>query len=161
MARRFVFSLQTLLRVRTVREREAQRRLAARQAEIAQLDAADREAFAAIRAEQQSLLALQQGVTRALDLARGRAWIAQLQSQIAQRARMREELSMALAQIRQELLEARKQTRMLEKLRERRFADYVAEHQRHGRQSDEEVARRVHRMRVIEADGMDGAVQEA
>ena len=43
MARRFQFRLQTLLRVRQLEEQQAKRKVAARRAEIAQLDHLNRQ----------------------------------------------------------------------------------------------------------------------
>ncbi len=121
MAKRFRFSLETLLRVRRLREREAQRAVAAKQAEIVQLDRFDDETFAAIHAQHAALLRDQSGAR--LDpavLARGRGWLVHLRLQLARRAQERQQRQAELIGLQQILRDARTKTRALEELRERR-----------------------------------------
>ena len=128
MAKRFVFRLETLLRVRALREREAQRKLAMKRAEIARLDRLDEETAAEIGRQQQALLGGQRETQ--LDpvrLQRGRAWIAHLRRTVALRQVQRAELTAQLAQLAAAWREARKQQRVIEKLRARRWEAYVRE----------------------------------
>jgi hypothetical protein len=93
MARRFRFRLQTLLRVRQLREREAKRKVAAKQAEIARLDRLNEQTTEEILRQQEALLAGQrQGQLDPLALQRGRAWIAYLRKTIAVRHLQRRQL---------------------------------------------------------------------
>lgn len=125
MARRFRFRLETLLNVRRLREREAQRKVAAQGAAIARLDAADRQALSEIAEQQRTLLAAQQtGLLDASGLQRGRAWINHLRRAMTLRAAERAQLQQKLVELQGNLREARKQTRVLEKLRERRLDAY-------------------------------------
>lgn len=124
MAKRFEFRLETLLRVRSLREREAERRAAEIRAELARLDEADRAALDAIGAQQAELVRLQSAGADPVSLARGRAWIAYLRRQMGERAQLRNDAIKRLHGRLQELREARKQKRMIEKLRERQFEIY-------------------------------------
>ena len=135
MARRFQFRLQTVLRVRELREREAQRRVAELRAELARLDQLDRQTADEIRAQQEALRGLQSGVAlNPGELSRGRAWIAHLQRTLAQRQIVRSGLLRELDQRLTDWRAARQQLRILQKLRERRWAEYV-----HGRQQAEQL----------------------
>lgn len=61
MPRAFEFRLETVLRVREQRQREAQRRLAARQAEMVRLERLDEQLAAQVGAAQSELRAVQAG----------------------------------------------------------------------------------------------------
>lgn len=145
MAKRFQFRLQTVLRVRELREREAKRRVAEKRAELARLDQLDRQTSDEIRAQQDALRGLQSGAAlNPAELSRGRAWIAHLQRTLAQRQLVRAGLLRELEQRLADWRAARQQLRILEKLRERRWAEYV-----HGRQQAEqfesdELAQQLH-----------------
>lgn len=137
MARRFRFRLQTLLRVRQIREREAERKVGAKNAEIAQLARLSAQTAAEIEHQQHALLAGQQ--EQRLDpaaLQRGRAWVAHLRRLLAQQQARRTTLLTELAELQAAFREARTQTRILERLRERR----AAEHAQHVRRAEQAAA---------------------
>lgn len=144
MARRFQFSLQTLLRVRELAQREAGRKVGLKQAEIARLDALNAEAFGSIAQQHRELVTLQRG--ERLDtqrLARARAWTAHLRRSIAERQSIRAGLQQELQQLQSALVEARKQTRTIEKLRERRYEAYRRDRRRHEQRDAEELAQQL------------------
>lgn len=145
MAKKFAFRLETLLRVRGLREREAKRNVAAKRAEIARLDALDRQTADEIQAEQETLLSGQSGARlEPLALQRGRAWIAHLRRTIALRAVQRQQLQAELAALLAAWREARKQQRIIEKLRERRWSEYVAARDKADQAADDEMAQQLH-----------------
>ena len=143
MAKRFHFPLETLLRVRTLREEEVQRRVAAKQSEIVRLDEADVADRAEIDRAQRELAQAQVGVVGPSTLARGRTWVAHLHRQIASRAVTRQERQRELAALQQELREARKQTKILEKLRERRHAAWKTTQARREQAATDEIAQQL------------------
>lgn len=141
MAQRFEFRLQTLLDVRALREREAKRNAALQRAKIAQLDQLDAQAQAEIEAQQKTLLAAQTaGALHTPDLQRGRAWVAYLRRSIAERGQMRAALRRELQDLLVALREARRQTRTLEKLREKQQAAYRRERDRREQAESDELA---------------------
>lgn len=122
MARRFQFSLQALLHVRRVREREAARRLAAVGLKIARADALARRTNEQILQQQAALHAVQEQAAPDLaTLQRGRAWIAHLRRMLAQLGSERAQLLTESAVLREALTAARRAARVVEKLRERRY----------------------------------------
>lgn len=126
MPRQFQFSLQSVLRVRETHEREAKRRVGAKLAEIARVDARLHELEAAIAGAQAKLREEQQ--ESGLDVATltlERAWIAHLRRGVAQEGRQRALLQQELAPLQAAMRLARQQTRMIEKLRERRWSEHV------------------------------------
>jgi len=142
VARRFRFTLETLLRVREIREREAQRKVAVKQAEIARLDQLDRQTAAEIAARQQELRACQQQARLAPDeLARRRAWIACLRRTVGERQALRAGLVKELEQLQAELRQARVQRRTISRLRERRWEDYLKNRRRREQSEADELAR--------------------
>lgn len=149
MARGFTFRLETLLRVRAVRERDVRRRLATERAELALLNRADDEAQTAIRSQQNSLLglqtgmAIQSGTIRPIELARGRAWIAHLQRDMAERALLRQQRERRILEVQNELREARQQTKMIEKLRERRWGDFAQDRRRREQRETDDVGQQL------------------
>jgi flagellar export protein FliJ len=144
LARRFQFRLETLLRVRELREREAKRNVATKRAEIALLDRLDAQTAVEITRHQE-LLRLQQGQGHldALTLQRGRAWIAYLRRSIALRQSQRIELLSQLQELQAVWRTARTQARIIDKLRERRWNEYVHERQRQEQAADDELAQRL------------------
>lgn len=141
MAKRFEFRLQTLLDVRALREREAKRKVAVQRAKLAQLDQLDAQAYAEIEQQQAVLRAAQ--TTSALhppDLQRGRAWVAYLRRSIAERAQTRATLRRELQDLLVALREARRQTRTLEKLREKQQAAYRRQRDRREQAESDELA---------------------
>ncbi len=144
MARRFRFRLQTLLEVRQLHEREAKRRVAAKSAEIARLDGLREQTAAEVLRQQDVLLAAQQqGRLDPLALQRGRAWVAHLRKTITLLQVQREELSQQLKDLQARLRTARTQTRIIEKLRARRWHTYVHDRTRHEQAADDELARQL------------------
>jgi flagellar FliJ protein len=144
MARRFSFRLQTLLRVRELREREAKRKVGAKQAEIARLDQLNRHTADEISRRQDALRSQQQQPVLAPDvLVRERAWIAYLRRTIVERQALRAGLLKELATLRDELREARTQKRIIEKLRERRWEAYVKDRNRREQAESDELARQL------------------
>lgn len=144
MARRFHFRLQTLLEVRALREREAKRAFAARQAAIARLDELNRQTSTEIESQQAALLAgMQTGTLDLLAMQRGRAWIAHLRKTITQRLQQRAEMVASLESLRAAWTAARTQLRIVEKLRERRWARYRRDRQRREQTEADELARQL------------------
>ena len=145
MAKRFQFRLETLLRVRELREREAKRSVGAKLAEIARLDTLNSDTEREIREQTERSREMQLLPTvDARTLARERSWIAYLRRQIAGRLHMQAELRTELAKLQDGMREAHRQTRTVEKLRERRLTDHKrAERFREGVEADE-LARRLH-----------------
>lgn len=142
MAQAFRFRLQTLLRVRELRQREAQRRLAAKQAEIARIDQLETHVAEQVRATQAAMRAGQHGEhVDPLELVRMRAWIAHLRRQSAQHQQVRAKLAEQLAQLQHEVRQARTQTRALEKLKDRRFEQYSRERARREQNAADDLAR--------------------
>jgi flagellar export protein FliJ len=144
MARRFAFRLATLQRVRALREREARRQVGAKRAEIARLDALNAQAAAEIARAQAALLAQQSGA--ALDplwLARGRTWVAHLRQTIMLREQEKGRRLKELAVLQDQWTAARRDLRILEKLRERRYAAYQRAQRIRELSEMDEVARRL------------------
>jgi flagellar FliJ protein len=145
MARRFEFRLQTLLRVRELREREAKRKVAAKSAEIARLDQLNAESQAEISGQLERLGAAQRsGVLDLTRLQRGHTWIAHLRRTIAVRSQQKAGLLEQLRELQDALREARTQTRIIEKLRERRWEAYRRDRSRAEQAELDEVARQLH-----------------
>jgi flagellar FliJ protein len=144
VAKRFRFQLETLLRVRQLREREAQRKVAAKRAEIAQLDRFNEQTAREISEQQNALLRDQQpGQVNPTRLVRGRAWIMHLRGVIAQREAQRAVLARALEQLLTELRQARTQTRIIEKLRQRRWDAYRRQRDRREQAEADELAQQL------------------
>jgi flagellar FliJ protein len=142
MPRRFNFRLQTVLRVREIRQRETQRAYAAKRAELARLDRLDAETRAQIAAQQADLTRRQQDPNLdPLELARGRAWIAALRKTLFDRQLVRQSLLLELARLRESLRQARIAVRSLETLRNRRLAEYLAARRRTEQADADELAR--------------------
>ena len=144
MARRFQFRLETLLRVRELREREAKRKVGAKHAEIAQIDRLNRQTDEEISRRQDRLREYQQqAVLAPEELVRERAWIAYLRRTIAERRAIRAGLLDELATLQAELREARKQKLIIEKLRERRWEEYTRDRRRREQAESDELARQL------------------
>jgi flagellar export protein FliJ len=125
VARRFHFRLETVLRVRTLREREARRRVGAKLAEIAGVDRINTQTLAEISTRQAQLLDRQRSST--LDpraLASERAWVNFLRRGVAERQTLKAALRRELDALRDELRAARSQMKAIEKLRERRHTEW-------------------------------------
>src|SRR5215468_7788790 len=125
MPQPFRFRLETVLRVRDLREREARRRFGAKQAEIARLDRLNEQTAAQIVAQQSTLLGQQQqSRIDAAGLVRARSWIAHLRRTILERQVARQSLVTQLTALREAFRQARTARRVIEKLRERRSAEW-------------------------------------
>jgi len=145
VARRFQFRLQTLLRVREVREREAMRKVGAKQAEIAQIDQLNRQTTEEIERHQSVLRKHQRQKLLAPDtLVRERAWIGHLRGTIVQRQTLRAGLVTELATLQGKLRAARTRKRVIEKLRERRWEEYVSDRRRCEQAEADELAQQLH-----------------
>jgi flagellar FliJ protein len=144
VAKRFVFKLQTLLELRQRAEDEAKRKLAAKGAEIAQVDQLNREAAEAIRRQHAGLYEHQQGAAPDLvTLQRGRTWVNHLRRTIAQRDSEKARLQMELHELQDALRKARTQTRIIEKLRERRWETYRRDLKRREQAEMDELAQQL------------------
>ncbi len=152
MARRFVFRLQTLLKVRELREREARRKVGAKQAEIARLDQLNRQTAQEIQRCQAELRGCQRGHLHPAELTRRRAWIAYLRQTIAQRQAQRVELVAQLEQLLREWRTVRTQHRIIEKLREKRYDEYRRELRRSEQAASDELARQLQVYAAAEAE---------
>lgn len=144
MAKRFQFRLETLLRVRDIREREAKRKVGAKLAEIASVDQLNRQTAEEIAALYEKLRQLQRReVLAPNELARERAWIGHLHRTVIERQALRDKLVKELQVLQQELREARREKRIIEKLRERRWQDFVKDRQRREQAESDELARQL------------------
>ncbi len=144
MAKRFQFRLQTLLDVRKMREQEAQRAVAAKRAEIVRVDQLNEQTFAEIAIHQDALRTAQaQGAIDPVGLARGRAWIAHLRNSIARRQQEKGVLLEQLRELQDRLRDARTQTRIIEKLREKRWDAYRKDRDKRERLELDELAQQL------------------
>lgn len=142
---RFKFRLQTVLRVRTLREREARRRVGAKAAEIARLDQWNLETADEISTIQRGIVERQsEALIDARDLTRQRAWVSHLRRTIVERQMARQTLVAQLETLRGELRIARTQMRVIEKLRERRYDDWRRARGFAEQAAMDEVARQLH-----------------
>lgn len=142
MAKAFRFRLDTLMRVREIREREAKRRVGAKRAEIARVEAAIRETGEEITRASGGLSAAQQ--KPALDvaeLARERSWIAHLQRIVQQQTALRAALEQDHRGLLEEMRQAHVQLRIIQKLRERRWAAHQHEQTLREMGESDELAR--------------------
>ena len=145
MARRFQFRLETLLRVRQLRERAAKRKVAAKRAESALVDRLNEQTAAEIARQQEALLSGQrQGRLDPLTLQRGRAWVAHLRRTIALRHVQRAELLAQWQEFQAAWHAARTQARIVETLRARRWEEYVHDRQRKEQAAADELAQQLH-----------------
>ena len=144
MAKRFHFPLQTLLRVRQLHEREAKRKVATKRAEVARIEQLIVQTGDEIVRQQEALASQQKGRLDPLTLQRGRAWVTYLRQTLArqhgQRAALTEELRVLQATLRA----VRTQARIIEKLRERRWREYVRDRNRQEQAAADELAQQLH-----------------
>jgi len=144
VAKRFRFRLDTLLKVRRLREREAKRKVAAKRAEIARLDRLDQQTAQEISRSQAALRQSQQQGSLDLEtLVRGRAWIGYLRKTTIERQTLRAALVKELEQFQSEWRQARIQMRILEKLRQRRWDEYVRQRKRREQAEADELAQQL------------------
>lgn len=145
MAQQFRFRLETVLRVRDLREREAKRRFGAKQAEIARLDVLDDQTQSEISQTQAALLqSLENARLDPTELSRSRAWVAHLRRTILERQVVRRGLMADLEKLRSEFQQARTARRVIEKLRERRYEEYRRERNLREQADADELALRLH-----------------
>lgn len=148
MPARFTFRLDTLLRVRELRERERERAVAQVRAEIARLDAWCAQTQAEVEARQADIRsASADGTIDPRELARLRAWIGHLRGSLAARGAERTAL---LAQAEARLAEwrdARRDRRVIEKMREARLAQHLRDQAARDQAQDDELAQQLHAMR--------------
>ncbi|MCH7870513.1 MAG: flagellar FliJ family protein [Planctomycetes bacterium] len=144
MAKRFRFRLETLLRIRRLSEREAQRKVAAKQAEIARIDELSRQARREILSQEDELRKRQSGERlNVADLSTRRSWIAHLQRTILLHKHLRGQREDELKKVVAELGRARTQALVVQKLRERRWSEYRKEHDRREQSELDELARQM------------------
>jgi len=148
VAKRFHFPLETLLRVREVREREAKRKVGHKQAEIARLDQLNQRTAEEISLRQNALRELQHGLLTPDDVTRERAWIGYLRRTIVQRQAQRAGLVKELTALREAWRQARTQKRIIAKLRERRWEEYVRDRKRREQAESDELAQQLHGYRI-------------
>ena len=142
--RRFQFRLETVLDVRRLREREAQRAVAARRLELTRIERLNRETQAAIAAQQDALRDAQQtGALQPASLALGRAWIAHLRNTLMQGEAVRRDFAARLSVAVEALRQARVQTKTIEKLRERRLSEHKRETRIREQSAADEMARQL------------------
>ncbi|MBK8914645.1 MAG: flagellar FliJ family protein [Phycisphaerales bacterium] len=153
MPARFTFRLDTLLRVRALRERECERAVAQVRAEIARLDAWCVSTQDEIEARQNDIRsASAEGAIDPRELARLRAWIAHLRGSLSARSAERSAL---LAQSEARLAEwrdARRDRRVIEKMRETRLAQHLRDVAAGDQAQADELAQQLHAMRSDRAD---------
>ncbi len=126
MAKRFQFRLETVLRVRRQREDAAKRVVADRLRQIAEVKSEMRAMQDQIDSELSAFRASHaSGELDMRQVARHRYWLVQLDQGVMTNTSRLRDLERALAQERQELGEARKQVRILEKLEERQRERYM------------------------------------
>ncbi len=144
MARKFRFRLDMLLRVRRLHEREAKRNVALKQAEVARIDGLIAGGHEKISSELDALRE-QQRLPRldARAAARRRAWIGHIRGTMVQFHNMLDVAHSELAEAIGLLNAARTQTRIVQKLRERRWEGYVKDRERRDDAELEEVARQL------------------
>ncbi|MFN0137744.1 MAG: flagellar export protein FliJ [Phycisphaerae bacterium] len=144
MAKRFRFQLETVLRVRELRQQEAARHLAEKRAEIARVEQLIDDTHHEVDVRQAELLSAQQ--SESIDaglLVRCRAWIGQLRRNIAQFQHARAQLSQQYEQLAGVWRQARTQTRILEKLRERRLDEHKHVERRREQADADELAQQL------------------
>ena len=144
MAKRFRFRLETLLRIRRMSEREAQRKVAAKQAEIARIDELSRQARREILLQEDELRKRQSGDRlNVADLSTRRSWIAHLQRTILLHKHLRGQREDELKKVVEELGWARTQAQVVQKLRERRWSEYRKQRDRREQSELDELARKM------------------
>jgi len=128
MARRFSFRFETLLRIRKQREDEKKRAVARRLKQLAVVRARHDNLASAIKAETMALRYSLRGETLDVDQFRwGRHWLTHLRRGLLEADAEIAAQRALLAQERAVLVEARKDTEVLARLKERRREAYLAE----------------------------------
>lgn len=128
MAKRYEFRYETLLRLRRQREDERKRVVAARLREIRTLE--DRRATLENRIREQTEQvrdALRSSTLNLDDLKLSRHWVIRLRRGVLETDEAIKTHRAVLSKERQHLAEAAKDKKVLERLKERRLAEYMAE----------------------------------
>ncbi len=152
MARRFVFSLQTVLELRAMREQQQRRRFAQALAVVARIE----RQIVALRQRrllEQRSLAEDQAAGRgdAASWLRRRAWIAQLARQIERLEVQRHEAAGRVEQQRRIWQQKRNELRALQQLRDRRYASWRKERFKREQGRLDELAQQLHLRRRVQA----------
>jgi len=127
MAKRYTFRLEPLLRLRRQREDEKKRAVAGRLREIGALEQRRQTLLGEIAGQTQAMRTwLSGGRLEVNDLRLGRHWLLRLQRGVLETEAQISTQRAFLAQERTQLTEARKDTKVLERLKERRRAAYLA-----------------------------------
>ena len=127
MAKRFTFRLDSLLRLRQQHEDEKKRIVAARLREIAALEHRQQTLLTEIARQTQAMREVLTAPTVVVDeLKQGRHWLIRLRRGVLELDAQLAGEHAILAQERADLAEARKNTKVLERLKERQRAAYVA-----------------------------------
>ena len=152
MARRFVFSLQTVLELRAMREQQQRRRFAQALAVVARIE----RQIVALRQRrllEQRSLAEDQAAGRgdAASWLRRRAWIAQLARQIERLEVQRHEAAERVEQQRRIWQQKRNELRALQQLRDRRYASWRKERLKREQGRLDELAQQLHLRRRVQA----------
>jgi flagellar protein FliJ len=141
--KKFRFRLQTLLKLRQQQEDQKQRVVGALLTELNEQQRQALEMAAAVRAEGDRLR--EQHARGAIDLewaSHYRRYVTYMQQAINKRIEAVAQIQQRLARARQELAEAAKQTKILEKLRDRRKNRYDLELRRQDQREQDEIATR-------------------
>ncbi|MBL8879939.1 MAG: hypothetical protein JNG88_12535 [Phycisphaerales bacterium] len=153
MAKKFRFSLEALLMVRRLREREARRGVANCRAEIARVEAHMRRVAADIDG---GLLRLREmSLAEEFDplaASRCRAWLAQQRGANAQLGSRRAALLGELEKLQAVWRDARRQERVIEKLRENRWNEYVRDRAAEDQRESDDLAQQLQALCRIEGD---------
>jgi flagellar export protein FliJ len=127
MAKQYTFRLEPLLKLRRQREDEKKRAVAARLGQIGVLEQRRQKLLSEIGDQAQVMRTwLSGGCLEMNDVRLGRHWLLRLQRGVLETGALMSTQRAILAQERTELTEARKNTKVLERLKERRRTAYVA-----------------------------------
>jgi flagellar export protein FliJ len=127
MAKQYAFRLEPLLKLRRQREDEKKLAVAGRLREIGSLEGRRQTLLGEIQGQTQAMRTwLSGGRLEVNDLRLGRHWLLRLQRGVLETEAQISTQRAFLAQERTELAEARKDTKVLERLKERRRAEYLA-----------------------------------
>jgi flagellar protein FliJ len=155
MGKRYTFRLEPLLKLRRQREDEKKRAVAARLVQIGALEQRRQALLGEIRDQAQLMRTWLSGGSLELnDVRLGRHWLLRLQRGVLETEALMSTQRALLAQERAELTEARKNTKVLERLKERRRAAYLAMLNRREQADldDLNVTRFAHAMAVNEVE---------
>lgn len=155
MAKRFTFRLEALLKLRRQREDEKKRVVAARLREIATLEQRRNSLLAEIDQQTEAMRQALSAPTAELDqLKMGRHWLVRLRRGVLETDAQIKAQRTILLRERAELAEARKDTKVLERLKERQQMAYVMALNRHEQLELDEMnsLRHAHAVMGLEAE---------